>query len=266
MRTKDPILNSCGIYKIINKNNGKYYVGSTRTSFRIRWAAHRCQLNQNKHWNKHLQSAWNIDGKEAFQFVAVEILPKDKDLIVAKEQEYIDKAFEEEFSLTYNFAKVAKLQKGFKRTLKDRQQRSEATKAQFQDKVKKAKWLESFYVAHLTGFEFTMVSPEGKEYSSIPNFRAFCAEHGIESRNVYKILRGDKAISVKGWTVKGFQRDKRGYERTYNVVLIAPDGTEHGPITGLAKLCRDNGLQLTNIVKMIKGGRKSHKGWKLKAA
>ena len=43
-----------GIYKIINKTNGKYYVGSSVDVFR-RWNSHLNHLIKNKHNNTHLQ-------------------------------------------------------------------------------------------------------------------------------------------------------------------------------------------------------------------
>ena len=50
-----------GIYQILNKVNGKSYVGQT-DDFEIRERNHRNSLRANKHFNKHLQSSWNIYG------------------------------------------------------------------------------------------------------------------------------------------------------------------------------------------------------------
>ena len=82
-----------GIYKIINKVNGKYYVGSAiniNYRSRGRWACHIRGLNGNYHYNRHLQSAWNKYGKEAFEFQIVETVPSDKTLILSTEQGYLD--------------------------------------------------------------------------------------------------------------------------------------------------------------------------------
>lgn len=84
-----------GIYKIVNKVNGKYYVGS---SVKIcgnvkgtRWKRHIWNLNNNNHHNIHLQHAWNKYGFENFQFVIVEIL-NDITIkeILSVEQKYLD--------------------------------------------------------------------------------------------------------------------------------------------------------------------------------
>lgn len=56
-----------GIYKIINKIDGKYYVGSSQ-DINKRWNSHLNKLNKNNHINIHLQRAWNKYGKNSFQF------------------------------------------------------------------------------------------------------------------------------------------------------------------------------------------------------
>lgn len=55
------------IYKIINKVNGKFYIGSTIRSFKERWKQHFCLLSKNVHHCKHLQYAYNTYGKENFE-------------------------------------------------------------------------------------------------------------------------------------------------------------------------------------------------------
>ena len=59
------------IYKIINTENGKFYVGSTLDT-RERFRTHRCKLRANKHHCAHLQAAWNKYGEPAFVFKVVE--------------------------------------------------------------------------------------------------------------------------------------------------------------------------------------------------
>lgn len=56
-----------GIYKIINKVNGKYYVGSSKNIIK-RLKEHRTRLNNKNHQNIHLQRAWHKYGHSAFIF------------------------------------------------------------------------------------------------------------------------------------------------------------------------------------------------------
>jgi group I intron endonuclease len=67
----------CGIYKIINHINGKYYVGSTEDSCR-RWKEHKSALVAGRHYSPHLQNAWNKYGEENFAFVWVEDVPVEQ--------------------------------------------------------------------------------------------------------------------------------------------------------------------------------------------
>lgn len=51
--------NKKGIYKITNSLNNKIYIGSTNTSFNLRWNQHSCSLFGNWHHNQYLQNAFN---------------------------------------------------------------------------------------------------------------------------------------------------------------------------------------------------------------
>lgn len=75
------------IYKITNKVNGKYYVGSTNNWDR-RKTHHLYLLRNNKHENSHLQSAYNIDGEENFIFEFV--MRVNEPFLLWVEQLYLD--------------------------------------------------------------------------------------------------------------------------------------------------------------------------------
>lgn len=76
-----------GIYKIINKTNGKYYIGSSSNIIH-RWIEHKCYLRKNKHVNNYLQNSWNKYGEDNFEFVIIEKVPKEK--LIEVEQKYLD--------------------------------------------------------------------------------------------------------------------------------------------------------------------------------
>lgn len=73
-----------GIYKIINVVNNRFYVGSA-VDFKRRKARHFSELRHGKHKNKHLQSAWEKYGEQAFVFVVVQELTQDEDLYAAED-------------------------------------------------------------------------------------------------------------------------------------------------------------------------------------
>ena len=59
-----------GIYAIINKVNGKIYVGQA-VSIEDRWGDHKARLNRGKHENSHLQRAWDKYGADNFEFTVL---------------------------------------------------------------------------------------------------------------------------------------------------------------------------------------------------
>ena len=61
----------CGVYKITNTANGKFYVGSSN-NIKHRWYQHKKNLKENVHNNVHLQNAWNIYGGQNFNFEIIE--------------------------------------------------------------------------------------------------------------------------------------------------------------------------------------------------
>src|SRR5258708_31131791 len=66
-----------GIYKITCTTNGRFYIGSS-TNLRRRQSHHWSWLRQNRHYNPHMQRAWNKYGEQAFTFEVLElVLPMD---------------------------------------------------------------------------------------------------------------------------------------------------------------------------------------------
>lgn len=86
-----------GIYRIKNIINNKFYIGSSKNLSR-RELEHETKLNQNKHYNKYLQRAWNKYGGEAFVFEYLEEfkIPEDlsskivRKLLKNREQYFLD--------------------------------------------------------------------------------------------------------------------------------------------------------------------------------
>jgi group I intron endonuclease len=68
-----------GIYKITNKLNGDFYIGSSTDCFR-RFYQHVNKLEKNQHVNKRFQNSWNKYGKEFFQFEVVQEVQRPKGL------------------------------------------------------------------------------------------------------------------------------------------------------------------------------------------
>ena len=61
----------CGVYKITNMANGKFYIGSSN-NIKNRWYQHENSLDAGIHGNPHLQNAWNKYGRHNFKFEIIE--------------------------------------------------------------------------------------------------------------------------------------------------------------------------------------------------
>jgi group I intron endonuclease len=79
--------NTCGIYVISNKVNSKMYIGKSSDLYN-RLSVHRKDLNLNKHYNDHLQNAWNKYGENNFDFSVLELI--NEEFIDSKEIFYIE--------------------------------------------------------------------------------------------------------------------------------------------------------------------------------
>lgn len=82
-----------GIYKIINKADGKYYIGSSKNLFSKkgdRLSRHKTDLKFNRHINKKLQNAYNKYGINNFDFVVIEECQEHE--LLNKEQLYLNEA------------------------------------------------------------------------------------------------------------------------------------------------------------------------------
>lgn len=108
-------LDKNGIYKIVNKINNNFYIGSTanKLGFSERWKVHRRDLRNNSHCNDYLQKAWNKYGEEAFDFIIIEVCLIEN--CIDREQYYLDSE-----NPQYNICKTAGSSLGRKHSIETR--------------------------------------------------------------------------------------------------------------------------------------------------
>ena len=107
--------NFSGIYGIKNIINKKTYVGSA-VNIKKRWKQHISSLNIHRHRNRHLQRAWNKYGQNYFKFIVIERC--DKNILLIREQIFIDKFKSANPKFGYNIHFLAKSPLGIKRSKK----------------------------------------------------------------------------------------------------------------------------------------------------
>ena len=99
-----------GIYKIVNLKNKKIYIGSSKNIER-RWSEHKSDLKNNHHHSIRLQRDWNEYGENCFEFIILELIKDEKELI-SKEQLYLDKYKSYIEGTGYNISAFAESNKG----------------------------------------------------------------------------------------------------------------------------------------------------------
>ncbi len=110
-----------GVYEIVNKNNGKRYIGSSQ-NIRNRFYQHKSMLINGNHHCIYLQRAWDKYGKDSF--IMRPLVYCDKDMTLYYEQIMLNK-----FHPEYNIANCAEASaRGAKRSLETRKKISEIQK------------------------------------------------------------------------------------------------------------------------------------------
>ncbi len=112
-----------GIYQITCIPTGKIYIGSSR-DIDQRWRSHLRIFRLGKHFNSHLQNAWNKYGEQAFVFDVLEFCSIDR--LSEREQVYLDtlKPFDDQgFNL---LPEVDRTTLGYKHTAETRAHMSQA--------------------------------------------------------------------------------------------------------------------------------------------
>lgn len=123
-----------GIYKILNRINGKFYIGSA-FDFNRRFVRHKRFLNSNCHINSHLQNAWNISGGCNFIFEILEIV-ENKSILIKREQFWLDWTQCYNRDIGYNILKIADNRTGILHSEETKAKMSIAHKG----KVKSEEW------------------------------------------------------------------------------------------------------------------------------
>jgi len=118
-----------GVYYIVNKINGKFYIGSSWSIYR-RWKAHRTTYRRGDGNNAHLQAAWNKYGEDNFEFKLVKQC-SDED-VYKEEQLQLDEHYGKDYC--YNLDSVAR---------RDINSRYKSSVSRKQTDVEKAKRSES---------------------------------------------------------------------------------------------------------------------------
>lgn len=192
-----------GIYVILNKKNGKIYLGQAQNLHK-RWKDHRACLNTNQHHNPHLQLAWNKYGAKSFQFKILERCTVDQ--LDEREQHYLNIYMPKQ--ICYNISTMVGTTRGLSPSAETRKKLSAATKSRYTDpneRQKTSERLKGRYVSDDTrakmsasaSLDYILIAPDGTEHV-ISNLRQFCWQNGLNDSALSAVSRG-KFKQHKGW-------------------------------------------------------------------
>lgn len=251
------------IYEIINIKNLKRYIGQSIERNNRRLNTHRYLLNANKHYNPHLQSAWNKYTSDFFMFNKIEFCNSLKELNTA-EAKWISYYKSDDRKYGYNvklggenFGKIAD---------ETKKKIGNANRGNHHTSYQRAKWAKE---KRLNDYPRYVISPDGRRYK-VDNVRGFCKIHNIDRSNFMQMLKKD-VIHSKGWRLPGVSKKlcvpgvmSSIKQRKYKYPkFISPDGKIVAIETTLNSFCRENNLDPVHIRSIINGKRHHHKGWKV---
>lgn len=197
-----------GIYKIINKIDGKYYVGSSKHIYK-RWRKHKSLLRHNKHLNDYLQNAFNLYGESNFEFIIVEkcLIENLKKI----EQKYLDLAKStqnDNYNLNFDasggdhsFHSLEKIRLGrinFFKNPENRKIASEISKKQWNNpEFKKTRLGKNHSSYNNKIYQFYNTKTKIIELCTM---NEFYTKYNLERTNVWALCN-NKAKSVKKWII-----------------------------------------------------------------
>lgn len=255
-----------GVYKIICTVNGKIYIGSA-INLRRRWNEHQRRLSLNIHDNQHLQRAYNKYGKSAFEFEIVELARTE--ILLVRENYWIESLGVCDESIGFNIAKDA--------TAPMRGRKASAETCIKIGNIHRGKVVSEETRAKLSAAKKGVkLSPETRAKIGIASTGRKQSLETIEKRRVSrkgyshsletraKISTANKG-KLKGRSISALHRKRisEGHQKRY--IVVDPYGNEYD-VLGLQQFCLSQGLGISHMIKVAKGKRVHHRGWKCRYA
>lgn len=235
-----------GIYKILNKINNKLYVGSA-VNINNRWYLHKSRLKNKKHDNQYLQNAWDKYGESNFLFEVIEFC--EREVLIEREQKYIDLYKSWDRKSGYNIAKIAGNTTGCFHTEETKKLIKENNKSSTKEVKEKLK--QYWSISKNRKYQ----SKKRKDFLSKKENR----QHLSKTMTEYYRKNPQKKL---------FGKDNPAYGKKYRnkpVERIDPSTGEIKEYESIRDTAKD-GYESTTVGKVCRGKLKTHKGyfWKFK--
>ena len=278
-----------GIYKIINKVNGKYYVGSSINIYR-RWSMHKSWLNRNKHHNYHLQLSWNKYGQQNFDFIIEKEVPpetllkvEDEYLLLAKKEASYNLNFNATGSDVSNSTRSILSQKGKERWLNQQYRETQTlkiTQAMNKPEVKlRASNLTKATMTPARKLQLSFFANVPRNLNKINLFTKFTQEifegtqwecrkkYSLNASHLSGLIQG-KRLSHKGWILFKNRFNKYVLENQLGIKSLTKIKLTNSISQEMFEGTRDEfkkryKISKSNANNLINKKIKSHKGWRL---
>lgn len=273
--------NNSGVYKITNKIDNKFYIGSSCAMY-SRKRQHFSLLNRGIHTNKFLQRAVNKHGIINFNFEVV--LYCDKENLLLYEQTCLDN-LKPQYNLSpgvvgtfgYSWSKESKknlsksqlkrfsdpneIEKiriahiGYMPTEEQKRKQSEALKGRKRppevvDRIRKAN------IGKKRSQEYKNYLSRVKSGVSLSEEHKKSISRGLKGRDISDEHR--KNLSKAN--IKYYEKlSNEGKTKSYTI--ISPDGVEYKNIGVVRRFAVENNLHYASLLKAVTGYHKQYKGW-----
>lgn len=235
--------NKGGIYKLRNTLNGRFYIGSTRR-FKERWTQHLKQLENGKHHNQFLLNDYRKCGTDVFEIVVLEIVVGEKELRLAREQNFLDQLYDNQ-QKCYNLSPYAKSPDGVKqkeRVILDKANWGMSGKTHSNDS--KAK-MSIAKIGKKTGSEHHM----------------FGKHHTEEAKQKNALAHIGAKNSMFGRRQSKESNEKRRLTRSRPVEQLTKDGSLVASFIGAKAASQATGIHHSAITNCVNGKAKSAGGY-----
>lgn len=256
-----------GIYGIVSQKSSGVYIGSSQ-DIKMRWQQHRSLLLRGKHYNPHLQNAWNKYGKEFFIF---EIFEKVEDLANLIDRENFWLQYFGKSRSLYNLYPVGGSPRGYRHTEETREKCRKRMKGNThllghrhtaETKKRMSKSQLNRGPRSIETRRKISQSLSGRKFSqeAIEKMRkaATGRRHSKEARAKMSKARKGRSFSEEHKTNMG-----KAFAKPYPAFKNRDTGEIIPSGINLSARCKERGLRQQHMWKVMHGQRKHHRGWML---